>query len=117
MKKKTILNLADTIFWYFVYMLPVIVYLINIIPNGAVSFDTLLSSTGFDIINTNVVTSTFNSLFATGGILPLFAVDSPLIIIISWFIFAVILHLMADFILFIPRLAHKWLGKFTKECE
>lgn len=117
MKKKTILTLADTIFWYLVYMLPVIVYLLNIFPNGAVSFDTLLSSTGFNIVTSNIVTTTFNSIFATGGIMPLFALNSPMIIIISWFIFAVILHLMADFILFIPRLAHKWMNKFTREIE
>ena len=33
----------------------------------------------------------------------------------TWFISAHIIHIFVDFIVFIPRLCHKWMGKATQE--
>ena len=119
MRKRTISNLADTIFWYFVYLLPVIGYLLYLIAEPAsgtslVTFDSFFSNIGLGLVSDNVVVSTLKDIFGTGGILPLFTTDTPFIIF-GWFVCTFITHLAVDFLLFIPRLAHKWLNKFSSE--
>lgn len=118
MRKRTISNLADTIFWYLVYLLPVIGYLLYLIAEPAsgtslVTFDSFFSNIGLGLVSDNVVVSTLKDIFGTGGILPLFTTDTPFIIF-GWFVCTFITHLAVDFLLFIPRLAHKWLNNFTQ---
>lgn len=118
MRKRTISNLADTFFWYLVYLLPVIGYLLYLIAEPAsgtslVTFDSFFSNIGLGLVSDNVVVSTLKDIFGTGGILPLFTTDTPFIIF-GWFVCTFITHLAVDFLLFIPRLAHKWLNNFTQ---
>lgn len=118
MRKRTISSLADTIFWYLVYLLPVIGYLLYLIAEPAsgtslVSFDIFFTNIGLGLVSDNVVVSTLKDIFGTGGILPLFTTDTPFIIF-GWFVCTFITHLAVDFLLFIPRLAHKWMNKFTQ---
>lgn len=121
MRKRTISNLADTIFWYLVYLLPVIGYLLYLIAEPAsgtslVAFDSFFSNIGLGLVSDNVVVSTLKDIFGTGGVLPLFTTDTPFIIF-GWFVCTFITHLAVDFLLFIPRLAHKWLNKFSNSEE
>ena len=120
MRKKTVKFVADTIFWYVLYFLPVISYLLFMFihPSGTggiepLSFMTFLSDTGFTIITDNVIYQALFDIFGTGGMLPFF--DSPVIFTcLTWFVAVFIAHLFVDFVLFIPRLAHKWLNAFTQ---
>lgn len=116
MRKRTVANLADTIFWYLVYMLPVIGYLLYLIAEPAsgtslVSFSSFFDTIGIGFVSDNLIITTLKGIFGTGGIFPLFSTDTPFIIF-GWFICSFILHLAVDFILFIPRLCHKWFDKF-----
>lgn len=118
MRKRTISNLADTIFWYLVYLLPVIGYLLYLIAEPSsgtslVSFESFFTNIGLGLVSDNVVVSTLKDIFGTGGVLPLFTTDTPFIIF-GWFVCTFITHLAVDFLLFIPRLAHKWMNKFTQ---
>lgn len=120
MRKKTIKCMADTIFWYVLYFMPVISYLLFMFihPSGSgsitpLNFMTFLGDTGFTVITDNVIYQALYEIFGTGGILPFF--DSPVIFAcMTWYVAVFILHLFVDFCLFIPRLAHKWLDAFTK---
>lgn len=118
MRKKTISHVADTIFWYLIYFLPVIFYLIFTLSlepvlTNVINFETYFASVGFGFATDNVVVNTMISLFGVNGVLPIFSTNVPFIIF-SWFICTYILHLMVDFLIFIPRLCHKWMKQFTQ---
>lgn len=118
MRKKTVNHLADTIFWYLLYFLPVLGYLLYLIAepsNGTtlVSISDFFNSIDIGFVTDNIVINTLKGLFGAEGALPLFATNAPFNIF-GWFICTYIGHLTVDFILFIPRLCHKYMEKFTQ---
>lgn len=113
MRKKTIQNLSDNIMWYLIYLLPILGFLILLATKDVVTFAQVFDSLGLQIVTDNVIVDTLTQIFGVGGVLPLFA--SPgMIYYFTYFIATMIIHLAVDFLLFIPRLAHKWLGKVTE---
>lgn len=122
MRKKSIKYLADTIFWYLIYFLPVIlygVYLLHGSESGTIlSFNQFITTNEFGLSSTNIVLTTINSLFGASGILPLFSSASGFyapVFIGTWFVNTYLLHLVIDVILFIPRWGHRMMDKFCKE--
>lgn len=119
MRKKTVNHVADTIFWYLIYFLPVIAFLLYMLAEPAsglgtvATFENFLTTIGFSFVTDNIVYTTLSSLFGVGGVLPLFSTSAP-IFIFTWFVSVFICHLAVDFLLFIPRLAHKYMKKFTQ---
>ena len=118
MRKRTVNHLADTIFWYLLYFLPVLGYLVYLIAEPStgtnlVSISDFFNSIGIGFVTDNVVIKTMKKLFGANGVLPLFATNAPFEIF-GWFICTFIGHLAVDFILFIPRLCHKFMEKFTQ---
>ena len=75
------------------------------------SFKTFFDDLGFTFATDNIITNCLSEYFGADGILPLFANDTPFILF-SWFICVFVIHLVVDFLLFIPRLAHKWMNEF-----
>lgn len=121
MRTRTIKSLADTIFWYLLYFLPVIVYLLYLLVSpgtgsatSVISMENIFNSAGLNIVTDNIIVNTLNSIFGSAGIFPLFANNTPFIIF-TWFISTYIIHLAIDCLLFIPRLAHKWMDTYSKE--
>ena len=136
MRKKTVNHVADTIFWYVLYFLPVIVSLIVLCNQS----DVFWTEFGGDMrgafldclervldglmimpvdLSDNVIYSGLISVFGTDGILPFFSDNSGsggyyILQFFTWFIGVYLVHLFVDFILFIPRLCHKWMKEFTK---
>jgi hypothetical protein len=119
MRKKTINNLFDYVLWYLVYLLPLIVWLIILARNNFNADYTLgyvFSNCGLGIVTNNPITTALFDLFGTGAdaVLPLFS-SPDIIYFFTWFAGCVIAHLLVDFLLFIPRLAHKWMHGFIKD--
>lgn len=128
MRKRNIVKIADTIFWYSLYLLPVVGYLIYVSAFGqnpgfnssdtgvnviVMSIQSYLSYSGLIPISSNVIYNTLNSLFGTGQTLPL--VSNTVILILTYYVSLFIMHLIVDVLLFIPRFAMKWMDEFTKE--
>ncbi len=114
MRKRTIAHIADTLFWYLLYALPLLMYLINAVRHDTVPFVTFMTDNlGFMFSATNPFLTALNEIFGSAGILPLFTSDAALYLA-CWFISMLIVHLLVDFVVFIPRLAHKWLNKATQ---
>ena len=134
MRKRNIKKLADTIFWYVVYLLPIILTVIQSIGIfGNFNFDNweyIYASTSVSdydcmyLLEHNLIAlgsasggmiyDTFTAIFGNGGILPI--IYQPAIFGFSqWVVATMLIHLCVDFILFIPRLAHKWMDTLTKE--
>lgn len=115
MRKKTINSLFDNVFWYLVYMLPIILLVVFAIKNGTfVSFSEVMSSCHLDILTTNDLYVTLNSIFGSTGVVPLFS-SPDVLMFMSYFIGCYLVHLCVDFLLFIPRIANSWLNKFYGE--
>ena len=134
MRKRNIEKTADTVFWYMVYLLPLIGYVIylfafgqnpSLVDPGAgapdnatiVSLSSFLSYIGLTTgIQSNVIYNTIWSIFGTTNNNAIFRIASqPLCIYLAYFVSAVLVHLVVDFLLFIPRFAMKYMDEFTKE--
>lgn len=119
LRKRTISNLADQIFWLLVALMPLVLYGIQFLAYEltAVSSDlpTFLEyMQNFGLSTTSVCYTALQELFGSTGVLPLFASgDNAVVLFLSYFVTVQIVHLSVDFLLFIPRLSHKWLEKIT----
>lgn len=134
MRKKTVTHVADTIFWYLLYFLPIIISIVSVFAysgdwfgvwyvddgdfSNAPFLITLLSFLNYlGFGETSLIYNTLLDIFGTQGLLGVVLPYSPILFYFQYFITVYLMHLCVDFILFIPRIAHKWLNKFTKECE
>lgn len=145
MRKRTIKYTADTIFWYLIYFLPIILFIITVFQGmrneafarefidsdtGAFYFGNYVStliegsknyfSTFIYANSVNPIYKTLVSLFAsrdTGLRLLSDNNGASLIGFFSYYVSVYIIHLSVDFLLFIPRLCHKWMNAFTRSEE
>ena len=115
MRKKTISCLCDNIFWHLIYLLPLILVVGVTFETGTlVSLSTAFQTLGLDIISTNPIFTTLQSIFGSTGIVPLFN-NVALLEYISYFVSAYLIHMCVDFLLFIPRFAMNFLNKLYGE--
>ena len=142
MRKKTIKFGLDNIFWYIIYLLPIIITVCVCLGafqgdwyQAWYDLDADLTGQPFrgvlgqvledfqfifdaDVDSVNPIFAVLCRVFTfrgeQGNILPVFGDISPLLGYIAYFISVYLIHLMVDFVLFIPRLAHKWLNYFTQ---
>lgn len=118
MRKRTIKFTADLVFWYILYFLPVMVYLFYMLAQPSqttnlVNLEQLFTTCGFEFVSNNIIFTNLTDIFGANGILPLFQ-DIGIFYVFTWFISVYLCHLLVDFLLFIPRLAHKYLNLFTQ---
>lgn len=112
----------DKLFWFFVLMLPVmswIVYLFSFNGYGdaqssVISFSSWLTNhfTGTDI-SENVVYVALNSIFGSSGVFPIFR--PSFLVFFVYLVNVEIIHVFYDVIVFIPRLAHKWISRAVQD--
>lgn len=82
-------------------------------PVSKTSFSSFFEQMGFGFATDNIVVNNLEEIFGAGGVMPIFSTDTPFIIF-GWFICVFIIHLAVDFLLFLPRLAHKWMNDFSE---
>lgn len=112
MRKKTIEYFFDNVMWYFLYLLPILLLTFSVFRTGdLITFGSLFNSLGLNFLTDNLILTTLTNIFGAGGVLPLFQTND-ILIYLTYFVCVVIIHLFVDFLVFIPRLAHKWLNKF-----
>lgn len=119
MRKRTMSAIADHLYWLFVALLPLVCYLIQFLSYELTSvtdsLPTFLSfMQSFGISTDSVIYSVLDDLFGASGILPMFSAGSNAVLLyLSYFVMVQIIHLAVDFLVFIPRLSHKWMEKLT----
>lgn len=106
----------DKVFWWIVALAPLFCYFLYV-PFKSISgepvsvagflLDNFLSDTVF---GNNPIWSAFYRIFSKDGVFPLFG-DEGAMYIFFWFISVELIHLFFDVIIFVPRLAHKWISK------
>ena len=120
MRKRTIANIVDSAFWFLVAILPLALYLITCLSYKLQSStDTLTAFLPFmknlGLMDSGLIYKSLSDLFGTGGILPLFSAENNAILVfLSYFVSVEIVHLAVDFLLFIPRIGHKYMNTFTQ---
>ncbi len=112
-------NIADHVFWLLVALLPLVLYVVQFFAYELTSVTTFASfdsfMTTFGVSPDSVVYTSLVGLFGAEGTLPLFSgTTSAPILFLSYFVSVEIIHLAVDFLLFIPRLSHKYMEKFTQ---
>lgn len=117
MRKRTINNIADKLFWLVVALLPLVLYALQFFAyelNAITDFQSFYDyMTNFGIIGDSVVVSALTDIFGVGGVLPMFSANSAPLLFLAWFVQVEIVHLAVDFLVFIPRLSHKFMDKIT----
>ena len=120
MRKRTISNIVDSAFWFLVSILPLVLYLITCFSYKLQSSTESLTAflpfmKNLGLMDSGVIYNSLSDLFGSSGILPLFSANNNAILLfLSYFVSVQIVHLAVDFLLFIPRLAHKYMNTFTQ---
>ena len=119
MRKRNLDKLFDNIFWYAIYLMPLFVILAVYACPAIINlpFD---EYTIFDIAEKVFVVFgcdegiIYDFLSTCVEYITGYARTSYLVCMCNYFIIAVCLHLIVDFVLFIPRIAHKYMDKFVR---
>ena len=135
MRKRTVTHITKNIFWYIIYLLPLLFFIVQIfscysnegffpwfmeVDGDSSNVDLLVDyfnefMMGF-VVHNNPISNVFMDIFSFGGLLPIFnngATGDGLILYFSYFVGVYLIHLCVDFLLFIPKLCHKWMNSFT----
>lgn len=129
MRKKNILLIVEKIMWGLILLLPILYWLISPIGysiGGGTALSGLSGSNiimlgfgdvlgNFGITTSNIVYTSLSDLFGSSGVLPFFSANSSMLLYLTYFIIVEVCHLVVDCVVFIPRLAHKWMNKYTSE--
>lgn len=115
MTKKKISFILDRLFWGFIALLPLLVYLVFIIKNGTTySLENVFNDFGFGIDTSSVIYQTFIQIFGvasgSSATIPAF-LSNGVVLYISYMVLVELIHLIVDILLYIPRIAMKWLDK------
>lgn len=106
----------DRVFWWIVAFAPLFCYFLYVpfknisgesVPLSQFLVDNFLNGIAF---GSNPVWVAFYRIFSKNGVFSLFGNEGAMYIFF-WFISVELVHLFFDVIVFIPRLAHKWISK------
>lgn len=114
----------DKVFWFILAIGPFVGYFLVITfsglaaPTGEIklSFWNFFSLYLFpmDAFTENIIWSALYNLFGPKGVFPFFTTSSALLVF-YWPIIVEIAHVFFDVMVFIPRLAHKWISKAVQD--
>lgn len=114
MRKRSIVCFFDALLWYGLILLPLLCYFAICLSDKS-NIPSFLSfmqdSIGLDLSRT-LIYEQLSSLLGSSGILDLFGDTESIFVFLAWFVSVEISHLFVDFLLFIPRLSHKFFEKF-----
>lgn len=117
MKKNNVLDILDNVFWYIIYLLPLVAYLISICGHGDNTLTIIeYFNDFFSLSGSNMILTTLLDIFGSDGVFSILDDSSYVFSIVSYFVTCFLIHLAIDVLLFIPRLCHYWMEAFNKTC-
>ena len=123
MRKRTIKFISDKLLWLTAMLIPLIYCLVVNLhyteTHTPISLLQIFTNAeyGFAIANDNLILTTLNGLFGASGTLPLWTVDSYVPYFVTYLAIVVIVQLAYDVLIFVPKLAHKWIHTLTQDEE
>lgn len=111
---------VDKIFWFFISFAPLIFYALYLLSHFKqseyFSFYVFLSDyLGLSFSSNSVFSSLFSTIFGASGIFPVFSAQSGWLVFFSYLATIEVVHVLFDVMIFIPRLAHKWISKAVQD--
>ena len=111
---------VDKIFWFFISFAPLIFYALYLVssskPSQYFSFYVFLSDyLGLFFSSNSVFSSMLSTIFGPSGIFPVFSAQSGWLVFFSHLATVEVVHVLFDVMIFIPRLAHKWISKAVQD--
>lgn len=112
----------DKLFWWIITLFPIFAYLLFLITaslnqvTSEITFAIFLNERlGIFQSMNSTVSIPFYQIFGPNGIIPMFSKNSGLIQLFAYFVSVEIVHVLFDILVFIPRLAHKWISKAVQD--
>lgn len=111
----------DKLFWFFVQIFPLLCFAVFCIAGARgenvslPTFNSFLLKIGINYQQGNVFYTVLAQLFSSGGVFPLFADSGGIVLYLTYVLTMEVLHVCFDVIVFIPRLAHKWISKAVQD--
>lgn len=110
----------DKFFWFFLGSFPLFGYCLYLFSiNGTVaevSFASFLTNfMQVSVYGSNPIHQVFVSIFGPSGLFPLFSASSGFMSFFSYVASVEVIHVCFDVVVFIPRLAHKWISKAVQD--
>lgn len=111
----------DKLFWFFIQIFPLLCFAVYCIAGTrgsevvVPSFASFLIKLGFDYQKGNIFYTVLAQLFGSLGVFPLFVDSGGIILYLTYVLTMEVLHICFDVIIFIPRLAHKWISKGVQD--
>lgn len=115
MRKRNFNFYFDKLFWAVIVLLPIFILLLSWFRLGTTQVTLTSVLTGMGVSNNNVIYSTLVSIFGEGGSAFNLFTATDIYYFATYMVGIELLHLLVDFLLFIPRLCHKFMHKFTQE--
>lgn len=116
MRKRSFAYLFDCIFWYTIYLLPIILMVVYYFKGSATPITAIgdfCQQLGINF-SSNPLFEAIYGIFGVDGIFPLLTSSAPLYPVV-WFLSMFLVHLAVDVLLFIPRLCHQWIDSFKSK--
>lgn len=111
----------DKLFWFFIQVFPLVCFTVYCIAGTRGSeavvptFNSFLTKLGFNYQQGNVFYNVLAQLFGPNGAFPLFVDSGGVILYLTYVLTMEVLHICFDVLVFIPRLAHKWISKAVQD--
>ena len=108
----------DKLFWFLVVSAPLIGWLFSCLHDSSISNFSTFMQNYFSVLvdGKNPIASFFYRLFGdTSIIFPLVGTDQGILCFLIYASTMEVLHVCFDVIIFIPRLAHKWISKVVQD--
>lgn len=123
MRKRTIKYISDKLLWLIAMLMPLIYCLVVNLhfteANDPIYLSDIFveSAYGFGMLQNNMILEVINGMFGSAGVMPLWSNDSYIPYFITYLCTIVLVQLVFDIIMFIPKLAHKYLHAWTQDEE
>lgn len=110
----------DKLFWFFISFAPLIFYALYLVSHFKqseyFSFYVFLSNhLGLFFSSSSVFSSLFSTILGPSGVFPVFSSQSGWLVFFSYLATIEVVHVLFDVMIFIPRLAHKWISKAVQD--
>lgn len=102
--------------WLLLALLPLFLYMLvcaNFTASTFPTFADFMSEKLAFIYSDNVIYEAINGVFGANGVLPI--LGDSLVLYLTYYVVVELAHLLLDVLLFIPRLAHGWMGAFSRK--
>ena len=111
----------DKLFWFFIQIFPLVCFTVYCIAGTRGSevvvptFNSFLVKLGLNYQQGNVFYDVLAQLFGSNGAFPLFVDSGGVVLYLTYVLTMEVLHVCFDVLVFIPRLAHKWISKAVQD--